>query len=269
MGDRGSWGADPRASRCRAVVQAVVSKREMRRLLPDDSPRTVVSRDRARRRVVVLLVRRGRARALAVHARAPTSRRAMAFEFASTNLVFELGIVIGAPAGLGVRASGEFVGGPLMIVLLVVALPSLPEAALVDEARARRRRAGSARWRATPRWTCRRPGEGSWWQRLRTPTASRRPPTTSSWTGPPSARDIVGRAADRGRARGVGAATRSGRACSSTDHPTAGEALGAADRAGGRDAQLRLLGRQRAARRGALERRHQLRRRARRSSSPT
>src|SRR5438045_3618244 len=44
--------------------------------------------------------------------------------------------------------------------------------------------------------------------------------------------------------------------------PHAREAVGAGRRPARRDRQLRLLGRQRAARRGALERRHQLRRRA-------
>ena len=65
---------------------------------------------------------------------------------------------------------GEFVGGPLMIVLLALALPRLPHAA------ARRRsprrggaRAGSARWRATPRWTCRSRRRLALAQRLRSP----------------------------------------------------------------------------------------------------
>src|SRR5712691_9309461 len=77
-----------------AVVQAVVSKREMRRLLPDDSPKTI-----------------------AVAA-------ALAFEFASTNLVFELGIVMALLLGWQFVV-GEFVGGPLMIVLVALVFRAL------------------------------------------------------------------------------------------------------------------------------------------------
>src|SRR5438093_4534274 len=60
---------------------------------------------------------------------------AMAFQFASTNLVFELGIVLGLLMGWEFVA-GEFVGGPLMIVLMVVAFRLFLKPRLVDEARA-------------------------------------------------------------------------------------------------------------------------------------
>ena len=43
----------------------------------------------------------------------------MVFQFASTNLVFELGIVMALLLGWQF-VLGEFVGGPLMIVLIVV-----------------------------------------------------------------------------------------------------------------------------------------------------
>ena len=49
-----------------AVVQAVVSHAEMSRLLPDDGPRSIAARHPARRRLLVLLLCRGRAGALAV-----------------------------------------------------------------------------------------------------------------------------------------------------------------------------------------------------------
>jgi uncharacterized membrane protein YraQ (UPF0718 family) len=44
---------------------------------------------------------------------------AMAFEFASTNLVVELGIILALLLGWQFTAA-EFVGGPLMIVLLAL-----------------------------------------------------------------------------------------------------------------------------------------------------
>src|SRR5256885_8699168 len=75
------------------AVQAVVSKREMRRLLPDDSPRSIAvaaglgaassSCSYAAVALARSLIRRG-----------ADFTAAMAFQFASTNLVIELGIVI-------------------------------------------------------------------------------------------------------------------------------------------------------------------------------
>src|SRR6266508_1461 len=49
-----------------AAVQAVVSKQEMRRLMPDDSPRTLGIACGLGRRLVVVLLRRGRIGALAL-----------------------------------------------------------------------------------------------------------------------------------------------------------------------------------------------------------
>src|SRR5260370_42438548 len=76
-----------------AAVQAVVSKEEMRRLLPDDSARTLL--------VATGLGAASSSCSYAAVALAGSLFRkganftaAMAFEFASTNLVFELGIVM-------------------------------------------------------------------------------------------------------------------------------------------------------------------------------
>jgi hypothetical protein len=49
----------------------------------------------------------------------------------------------------------EFVGGPLMIVLVAIAFRVLLRRRLVKEARQQADRACSAGWRGTPRWTCR------------------------------------------------------------------------------------------------------------------
>ena len=102
-----------------AVVQAVVSKREIRRLLPDDSPGSLA-------RATVL----GAASSSCSYAAVALARSlfrkgadftaAMAFEFASTNLVIELGIIMALILGWQFTL-GEFVGGPLMIVLLALA----------------------------------------------------------------------------------------------------------------------------------------------------
>src|SRR3954447_14976756 len=75
------------------VVQAVVSKREMRRLLPDDSPKTLAvasalgAASSSCSYAAVALAR-------SLFRRGADFTAAMAFEFASTNLVAELGIVI-------------------------------------------------------------------------------------------------------------------------------------------------------------------------------
>ena len=62
-------------------------------------------------------------------------RAAMAFEFASTNLVFELGLSLIVLMGWRFAAA-EFIGGPVMIVLLVVLLNLFFSKRLVEAARA-------------------------------------------------------------------------------------------------------------------------------------
>src|ERR671934_43122 len=59
---------------------------------------------------------------------------AMAFEFASTNLVIELGIIMALILGWQFTV-GEFVGGPLMIVMLALLFRFFLRRGLVDEAR--------------------------------------------------------------------------------------------------------------------------------------
>src|ERR1700675_4692687 len=100
------------------VVQAVVSKQEMRRLLPDDSPKTLAiasglgAASSSCSYAAVALAR-------SLFRKGADFTAAMAFEFASTNLVFELGIVMALLLGWQF-VLGEFVGGPLMIVLLAL-----------------------------------------------------------------------------------------------------------------------------------------------------
>src|SRR2546428_5297339 len=100
------------------VVQAVVSKREMRRLLPDDSPRTLAvatglgAASSSCSYAAVALAR-------SLFRRGADFTAAMAFEFASTNLVAELGIVMALLLGWQF-VLGEFVGGPLMVAILAL-----------------------------------------------------------------------------------------------------------------------------------------------------
>ena len=101
-----------------AVVEAVVSKEQMSRLLPDDSPHTLA--------VASLL---GAASSSCSYAAVALARSlfnkganfaaAMTFEIASTNLVIELGIILVILMGWQFAAA-EFIGGPIMIVLLAL-----------------------------------------------------------------------------------------------------------------------------------------------------
>jgi uncharacterized protein len=116
-----------------AVVQAVVSKGEMRRLLPDDSPRSLCvatglgAASSSCSYASVALAR-------SLFRRGADFTSAMAFQFASTNLVIELGIIIWLLLGWQF-VLGEFIGGPLMIVLLALLFRAFLRRRLVDEAR--------------------------------------------------------------------------------------------------------------------------------------
>jgi uncharacterized protein len=150
-----------------AVVQAVVSKRELRQLLPDDSPRTLAvatglgAASSSCSYAAVALAR-------SLFRRGADFTAAIAFEIASTNLVFELGIVIALLLGWEFVV-GEFVGGPLMIVFVAVAFRLFLQRRLVDEAReqANRGLVGSMEGHAEMDMSA--GGSGSWWERLRTP----------------------------------------------------------------------------------------------------
>src|SRR5438067_5976269 len=117
-----------------AAVQAVVSKREMRRLLPDASPRTLVvasglgAASSSCSYASVALAR-------SLFRKGASFTAAMAFEIASTNLVIELGIVMGLLLGWQFVV-GEFVGGPLIIVFVAILFRMFLKQRLVDEARA-------------------------------------------------------------------------------------------------------------------------------------
>ncbi len=100
------------------IIQAVVSHKQMSRLLPDDKPKTIVKAS--------LL---GAASSSCSYAAVALSRSifkkggnftaAMAFEMGSTNLVIEIGIVILLLLGWQFTVA-EFVGGPIMIALLTI-----------------------------------------------------------------------------------------------------------------------------------------------------
>jgi hypothetical protein len=101
-----------------AVVQAVVSHAEMSRLLPDDRPRTIA--------IATVLGAASSSCSYAAVALARSIFRkggnftaAMTFQMASTNLVAELGIILAVLMGWQFTLA-EFIGAPVLIVILVV-----------------------------------------------------------------------------------------------------------------------------------------------------
>src|SRR5712692_2838105 len=116
-----------------AMVQAVVSKRQMSRLLPDDSPRSLGiacglgAASSSCSYAAVALAR-------SIFRKGANFTAAIAFEFASTNLVIELGIIMVLLLGWQFTLA-EFVGGPLMIAILAALFKALLRPELVAEAR--------------------------------------------------------------------------------------------------------------------------------------
>src|SRR6184192_441725 len=116
-----------------AVVQAVVSKGEMTRLLPDDSPRSLAvacglgAASSSCSYAAVALAR-------SLFRKGADFTAAMAFQFASTNLVVELGIILAVLIGWQFTA-GEFVGGPIMIALMALLFRRFLKPRMVEEAR--------------------------------------------------------------------------------------------------------------------------------------
>jgi len=115
------------------VVQSVVSKREITRLLPDDSPRSLAiacglgAASSSCSYAAVALAR-------SLFRRGADFTSAMAFEFASTNLVIELGILLAVLIAWQFTAA-EFVGGILMVVILALLFRRALTPSLVAEAR--------------------------------------------------------------------------------------------------------------------------------------
>ena len=120
------------------VVQAVVTKGEMVRLLPD-----------SRARSILIASGLGAASSSCSYAAVALARSifrkggdfiaAMAFQFASTNLVLELGIILWVLMGWQFTGA-EFIGGPIMIVLLVVLLRLTLRPLWIEAARAQAER---------------------------------------------------------------------------------------------------------------------------------
>jgi uncharacterized membrane protein YraQ (UPF0718 family) len=147
-----------------AVVQAVVRRDTVVRLMGDHKPRNLA-----------VATGLGMASSSCSYAAVALARSlfrkgadftaAMAFEIASTNLVVELGVILALLMGWQFTAA-EFVGGPIMIVLLAVLFRLVLNDRLVARAREQAERgvAGSMEGHAAMDMSA--PGDGSFWRRL-------------------------------------------------------------------------------------------------------
>jgi uncharacterized membrane protein YraQ (UPF0718 family) len=147
-----------------AVVQAVVRRSTVVRLLGDDRPRSIalatgfgIASSSCSYAAVAL--------ARSLFRKGANFTAAMAFEIASTNLVVELGVILALLMGWQFTAA-EFVGGPIMIVLLALVFRLVLRNRLVAEAAAQADRgvAGSMEGHAAMDMSIQR--EGSFRRRL-------------------------------------------------------------------------------------------------------
>lgn len=115
------------------IVQAVVTKGEISRLLPDSGWRTILTASglgmasSSCSYAAVALTR-------SIFRKGGDFTASMAFQFASTNLVLELGVILAVLIGWKFTLA-EFIGGPIMIVLLVLILRRVMRPSLVEAAR--------------------------------------------------------------------------------------------------------------------------------------
>ncbi|WP_168990722.1 permease [Mycobacterium attenuatum] len=147
-----------------AMVQAVVRRETIVALMGDDKPRTLAvaaglgAASSSCSYAAVALAR-------SLFRKGANFTAAMAFEISSTNLVVELGIILALLMGWQFTAA-EFVGGPLMIIVLALLFRLFVRSRLVDAAREQADRgiAGSMEGHAAMDMSV--SGQGSFWRRL-------------------------------------------------------------------------------------------------------
>ena len=165
-----------------AVVQAVVRRSTVVRLLGDDRPVTL-ARATALGAASSSCSYAAVALARSLFRKGASFTAAMVFEIASTNLVIELGIILALLISWQFTLA-EFVGGPIMIVLLAVAFRLFVRRQLIDEARrqADRGLAGSMEGHAAMDMsiTAAAASGGACSAGRATPRSA----TSSSWSGP-------------------------------------------------------------------------------------
>ena len=147
-----------------AVVQAVVRKSTIVGLLGDDRPRTLAiaaglgAASSSCSYAAVALAR-------SLFRKGANFTAAMAFEIASTNLVVELGIILALLMGWQFTAA-EFVGGPIMIVVLAVLFRLFVRSRLITAAREQADRGVTGSMEGHAAMDMSVQGEGTFWRRL-------------------------------------------------------------------------------------------------------
>jgi uncharacterized membrane protein YraQ (UPF0718 family) len=147
-----------------AVVQAVVSKQQMSQVLPDDRSRSIAT-----------ALALGAASSSCSYAAVALARSlfrkgsdfaaAMAFRMASTNLVLALSIIMVALLGWQLTLA-EFVGAPLMVVLLVLLSRMFLSAELLKEAKKQADKGVAGRMEGHAEMDMSITEGGSLWQRM-------------------------------------------------------------------------------------------------------
>ena len=146
------------------VVQAIVSRGEMSRLLPDDRLRSIAT-----------ALALGSASSSCSYAAAALARSifrkganftaAMAFEMASTNFVLELSIIMLVLLGWQITLA-EFVGAPIMVVLLVFLFRMFLDRDLLEQAKEQAEKGVAGRMEGHAEMDMSVAEGGSLWQRL-------------------------------------------------------------------------------------------------------
>jgi uncharacterized protein len=152
-----------------ALVQAVIRRSTIIRRLGDDRPKTLAiatgfgAASSSCSYAAVALAR-------SLFRKGASFTAAMAFEIASTNLVIELGIILALLMGWQFTLA-EFVGGPIMIVLLAVLFRLFLREHLLESARTQADKglAGSMEGHAAMDMTIQE--NGTLWQRVRSKQA--------------------------------------------------------------------------------------------------
>lgn len=116
-----------------AVIESLVSKAAVVRLLPDDRPRTL-AKAAGLGAAASSCSYAATALARSLFRKGANFTAAIAFQIASTNLVVELGLILALLIGWQFTLA-EFVGGPIMIVLMALLVRRFISATLVDRAR--------------------------------------------------------------------------------------------------------------------------------------
>jgi len=150
-----------------AVIEALVRKSTIARLLPDDRPRSLLTAaglgaaSSSCSYAAVALAR-------SLFRKGADFTAAMAFQFASTNLVVELGLILALLLGWQFTLA-EFVGGPLMILFLALLFRRFLTARLRDAARVQADRAVAGSMEGHAAMDMSVGGTGSFWRRLTSP----------------------------------------------------------------------------------------------------